>query len=190
MFDIGGPELILIAVVALIVIGPKELPGAIRTLTMWIRRARGLAMEFRAGVDEMVREAELDSLKDELKSHIDPEDIGGSIKGDIERSIDPDGDLAAMKDDLGDFEGDWYSPEESLYEYSEDDAEEYQANAERSFAEEQEREAQEAASRQAAEPAGDSPAEAPQNTETEIGEGAPAPEEDRPPAKPSGAGAA
>lgn len=189
MFDIGGPELILIAVVALIVIGPKELPGAIRTVTMWVRRARGLAMEFRAGVDEMVREAEFDSLKDELKSHIDPDDIGGSIKADIERSVDPEGDLAAMKDDL-DFEGDWYSPEEALYEYSEDDAEEYQANAERSYAEEQEREAKEAAARQTAESGDEKPAEAQRAVSTETGEGAPAPGEDQPPGKPSGAGAA
>jgi sec-independent protein translocase protein TatB len=187
MFDIGGPELILVAVVALIVIGPKELPGAIRTVTMWVRRARGLAMEFRAGVDEMVREAELDQMRDELKSHIDPDNIGGSIKDDLERSIDPDGDLADMKEDL-DLEGDWYSPEESVYEYAEDDAEAYQANAERSYAEEQAREAEEAAARAGGE---DADAEAVDGGPAEpAAEPEPAPEKDDPAPKPSGAGAA
>lgn len=130
MFDIGGPELILVAVIAIIVIGPKELPAAIRTVTMWVRRARGLAMEFRAGVDEMVREAEFEQMRDDLKSHVDPDGVTDSIRDDIEHSIDPDGDLK-------DLDSDWYSTEDELYDYGEDDADEYQSSAEESFTEEQ-----------------------------------------------------
>lgn len=117
MFDIGGPELLLIAVMALIVIGPKELPGAIRTVTHWIRKAKGLAAEFRSGLDEMVREAELNEVKDEIRRSIDPGQIGYSIKDDLRDSVDPDGNV---KEALS-LEGDWYSPDDELYDFVKDD---------------------------------------------------------------------
>ncbi|QQS13740.1 MAG: twin-arginine translocase subunit TatB [Rhodospirillales bacterium] len=67
MFGIDGPELLLIAVVALIFIGPKELPGMLRTVGKWMATARGLAAEFRGHVDDMVRQSELDEVKKQIE---------------------------------------------------------------------------------------------------------------------------
>jgi sec-independent protein translocase protein TatB len=63
MFDIASTELLLIAVVALLVIGPKDLPRVMRTVGQWMGRARGMARHFRSGIDAMVREAELEELE-------------------------------------------------------------------------------------------------------------------------------
>ena len=63
MFDIGYSELLIIAVVALIVIGPKDLPRVMRTVGQWVGRARGMARHFRSGVDTMMREAELEEME-------------------------------------------------------------------------------------------------------------------------------
>ena len=63
MFDIGYSELLLIAVVALIVIGPKDLPRVMRIVGQWVGRARGMARHFRSGIDTMMREAELEEME-------------------------------------------------------------------------------------------------------------------------------
>ena len=63
MFDIGWSELLLIAVVAIVVIGPKDLPYALRTAGQWMARARALARDFQGHVDDLMREAEIDGLK-------------------------------------------------------------------------------------------------------------------------------
>jgi sec-independent protein translocase protein TatB len=63
MFDIGYSELLIIAVVALIVIGPKDLPRVMSTVGGWIGRAKGMARHFRSGVDTMMREAELEEME-------------------------------------------------------------------------------------------------------------------------------
>lgn len=63
MFDIGYSELLLIAVVALVVIGPKDLPNVMRTVGNWVGRARGMARHFRSGIDTMMREAELEEME-------------------------------------------------------------------------------------------------------------------------------
>ena len=63
MFDIGYSELLVIAVVALIVIGPKDLPRVMRTVGHWVGRARGMARHFRSGLDTMMREAELEEME-------------------------------------------------------------------------------------------------------------------------------
>jgi sec-independent protein translocase protein TatB len=67
MFGIDSPELLVIAVVALVVIGPKELPGMLRSWGKWMAKARGMAAEFRGHVDEMVRQSELDEVKKQLE---------------------------------------------------------------------------------------------------------------------------
>ena len=66
MFGIDSPELMVIAVVALVVIGPKELPGMLRSWGKWMAQMRGMASEFRGHVDEMVRQADLDDVKKQL----------------------------------------------------------------------------------------------------------------------------
>ncbi|MEA2812413.1 MAG: sec-independent protein translocase protein TatB [Rhodospirillaceae bacterium] len=66
MFGIDSSELLLIAIVALVVIGPKELPGLLRTWGKWMAQMRGMASEFRGHVDEMVRQSDLDEVKKQL----------------------------------------------------------------------------------------------------------------------------
>lgn len=63
MFDVAPTELLLVAAVALLVIGPKDLPRAMRFAGKWVGRARGVARQFRAGFDTMVREAELSEME-------------------------------------------------------------------------------------------------------------------------------
>jgi len=59
MFDVAPTEFLLVAVVALLVIGPKDLPRVMRTVGQWVGKARGVARQFRSGFDNIVREAEL-----------------------------------------------------------------------------------------------------------------------------------
>ena len=63
MFDIAPTELLLVALVALVVIGPKDLPRAMRFVGNWVGKARGMARHFRSGFDEMVRQAELEEME-------------------------------------------------------------------------------------------------------------------------------
>jgi len=68
MFDIGATELLLIAIVAVIVIGPKDMPLAMRTAGRWIGKMRKLSAHFRSGIDTMVREAELEDMEKKWKA--------------------------------------------------------------------------------------------------------------------------
>jgi sec-independent protein translocase protein TatB len=63
MFDIAPTELLLVAVVALVVIGPKDLPRAMRFVGQWVGKARGVARHFRSGIDEMIRQSELEDME-------------------------------------------------------------------------------------------------------------------------------
>jgi sec-independent protein translocase protein TatB len=63
MFDIAPTELLLVVVVALVAIGPKDLPKAMRFVGKWMGKARGMARHFRSGLDTMMREAELEELE-------------------------------------------------------------------------------------------------------------------------------
>jgi sec-independent protein translocase protein TatB len=63
MFDVASPELLLVAVVAIVVIGPKDLPKAMRVVGYWVGKARGTMRQFRSGFDAMVREAELAEME-------------------------------------------------------------------------------------------------------------------------------
>lgn len=64
MFDVAPTELLLVAVVALLVIGPKDLPLALRVLGRWMGKARAVASQFRSGFDDIVREAEMKELEE------------------------------------------------------------------------------------------------------------------------------
>jgi len=68
MFDVAPTELLLVAIVALVVIGPKDLPKAMRVVGHWVGRARGVARQFRSGFDAMVREAELEEMEKKWKA--------------------------------------------------------------------------------------------------------------------------
>ncbi|QMW22973.1 Sec-independent protein translocase protein TatB [Sandaracinobacteroides saxicola] len=63
MLDIGYSELLLIAIVALVVIGPKDLPRVLRQVGQWVNKARGMARHVRSGFDTMMREAELEEMQ-------------------------------------------------------------------------------------------------------------------------------
>jgi sec-independent protein translocase protein TatB len=89
LFDIGWPELLLIGMVALVVIGPKDLPRALRTAGFWVRKARTLSREFQSSIDQMIREAELDEVRQELQKATEFD-----VEKEIRQTIDPTGDLA------------------------------------------------------------------------------------------------
>ncbi len=63
MFGVDTSELLLIAVVALVFIGPKDLPRAMRTVGRWVGKIRGMARHFNSGIEAMVREAELEEME-------------------------------------------------------------------------------------------------------------------------------
>ncbi len=63
MFNIDSSEFLLVAIVALVVIGPKDLPKAMRVVGYWVGKARGVSRQFRQGFDNMVREAELEEME-------------------------------------------------------------------------------------------------------------------------------
>jgi len=62
MFGVDSIELIIVAIAALLFIGPKELPGAMRTVGRWIGKVRGMARHFNAGIESVIREAELEEM--------------------------------------------------------------------------------------------------------------------------------
>lgn len=63
MFDVGASELLMIVIVAVVVIGPKDMPMALRTAGRWIGKMRKVSNHFRSGIDAMVREAELEEME-------------------------------------------------------------------------------------------------------------------------------
>ncbi len=68
MFDVAPTELMLVAVIALVVIGPKDLPRVMRVVGQWVARARGVARQFRSGFDEMIRESELREMEEKWRA--------------------------------------------------------------------------------------------------------------------------
>ena len=93
MFDIGWSEFVLIAVVALIAIGPKELPGVLRMVGQWMGKARKMAAEFQGQFQEAMREAEMADLKksfDEVReaaSSFSPAGVISSLQQDVSNSL-------------------------------------------------------------------------------------------------------
>ncbi|MBF0251477.1 MAG: twin-arginine translocase subunit TatB [Alphaproteobacteria bacterium] len=89
MFDIGWQEIFIIAVLALIVVGPKDLPKVIRTATQVIRKMRTMAAEVQAGLNEVAREAELDEVKKKLTEDTDfKKELEDAVGVDIAESLD------------------------------------------------------------------------------------------------------
>jgi sec-independent protein translocase protein TatB len=98
MFDIGWSELVVIAVVALIAIGPKELPGVLRMVGQWMGKARKMATEFQGQFQEAMREAEMADLKksfDEVR-----EAASGFTGGNIMTSLQKDVSESLRIDDV------------------------------------------------------------------------------------------
>jgi len=95
MFDIGWSELVVIGVVALIAIGPKELPGVLRMVGQWIGKARRMAGEFQGQFNEAMREAEMADIKktfDEASAaakDLSPTNLLTSLNKDVENAVNP-----------------------------------------------------------------------------------------------------
>lgn len=95
MFDLGWGELLVVGAVALVVLGPKELPNALRTVTNLTKSARRLAGEFQSGINEIVREAELEDARKAAQSM-----TKGSISKAIEKTVDPTGEMKSTVSSL------------------------------------------------------------------------------------------
>ncbi|EKS38114.1 MAG: twin-arginine translocase subunit TatB [Bradyrhizobiaceae bacterium] len=93
MFDIGWSELVVIGVVALIAIGPKELPGVLRMVGQWMGKARRMAAEFQGQFNEAMREAEMADIKktfDDASSaakDLSPTNLLTSLNKDVEDAM-------------------------------------------------------------------------------------------------------
>ena len=88
MFDFAWSELALIGIVAMVLIGPKDMPVAIKAVKDMIRKARAMAAEFQTHVDEMVRDADLKDVRDSFN-----EIRNFDIKGQLEKVVDGDGKI-------------------------------------------------------------------------------------------------
>ena len=89
MFDLTSSKLLILGIVALIVVGPKELPFLLRTIGKYVGMIRRQANEFRAQFDEAMREAELDSIKKDLENVArDTENTIRSAQSSVEQDID------------------------------------------------------------------------------------------------------
>ncbi|WP_052741864.1 Sec-independent protein translocase protein TatB [Kiloniella litopenaei] len=84
MFDIGWSEMMVVAVLTLLIMGPKELPNTLRNVSKWVRKAKGLAREFQSGVDEVIRESDLQDARKALEGA-----NSESIRKTVEDVIDP-----------------------------------------------------------------------------------------------------
>lgn len=88
-WDIGGWELFVLAAIAIVVVGPKELPKMLRSLGQWMAKARAMARDFQRSFEDIAREAELDELRKEVNA-LRTDNPLTEIKRDLEKSIDPD----------------------------------------------------------------------------------------------------
>jgi sec-independent protein translocase protein TatB len=88
MLDVGWSEMAIVAVIALFVIGPKELPRVLRQIGRYAGKVKSIAREFQSSIDDAVREAELDDVKNQIES------VGRmDLKKSVSDAIDPDGEL-------------------------------------------------------------------------------------------------
>jgi sec-independent protein translocase protein TatB len=88
MFDFAWSEIIVIAVVALVVIGPKDLPKALRTVGIWVGKARAIAREFQSSLDQMIRESEIEDVRKEVEKV-----TSINLEHEIEKTVDPGGEI-------------------------------------------------------------------------------------------------
>ncbi len=95
MFDFAWSEFGLIALVAVLILGPKELPQAMRTMAKVVRKVRGMASEFQGHFNDMIREAELDDVRKSVQKL-----SSTNISAEVNKMIDPTGEInSALKDD-------------------------------------------------------------------------------------------
>jgi len=90
MLDIGWTEILVIAVIALFVVGPKDIPKALRTVGVWVGKLRSLSREFQSTVEDAVRDTELDEVKKQIES------AKTGFQKEVNDSVDPKGELTGM----------------------------------------------------------------------------------------------
>lgn len=88
MFDIGWSELLVVLVVALVVVGPKDLPRLMRMIGRWVGKARAMADQFRKSFDELARESELDDLRAEIAALRSANPLA-EVQSELNRAIVP-----------------------------------------------------------------------------------------------------
>ena len=93
MLGVGWPELMVIAVVTVLVVGPKELPRVLRTVTQLMRRAREMAADFQSGMDQLARESDLDDLRKEAQKL---EKSTTDMTTQLDQNLDGDNAIAGM----------------------------------------------------------------------------------------------
>jgi sec-independent protein translocase protein TatB len=96
MFDVGWTEMAVIALIALVVIGPKDLPGAMRTVGHWVRKIRMVARDFQSNLDDMIRESELDEARKAVETTKAIRNPSKALKD----AVDPEGELEKEAKDL------------------------------------------------------------------------------------------
>jgi len=100
MLDIGFPEFLLISFVLLIVVGPKDLPKVLRSITTFIRKIKLMASQFHSGIDDLANESEISDLRKEV-SKIDDNSIIDSELNDI-KNFKKEIDVKSLKEDVND----------------------------------------------------------------------------------------
>jgi Tat protein translocase TatB subunit len=100
MLDIGFPEFLLISFVLLIVVGPKDLPKVLRSITSLVRKIKSMASQFHSGIDDLANEAEISNLRKEI-SNIDDKSI---IHSELEnvKSYEKELNIESLKNDIND----------------------------------------------------------------------------------------
>lgn len=83
MFDIGWGEMLVVALVAVVVIGPKDLPRVMRTVGHWTTKARGMAREFHNSMDEMARQADLEDMRKKMA------EVQADVNNSVNTALDP-----------------------------------------------------------------------------------------------------
>ena len=101
MLDIGWQEFILVAFVLLIVVGPKDLPKVLRTITSFIRKLKSMASDFHRGVDDLANESEISNLRNQVSTLTDNKLISSEMD-EFKDLQNPDKlDVKSLKEDIG-----------------------------------------------------------------------------------------
>jgi sec-independent protein translocase protein TatB len=84
MFDLGWSEMLVVLVIAIVVVGPKDLPKAVASISRYIRKARSMARDFQSGMDQLAKDTEFDEIQKEMKKATDFD-----IKNQLEEAMGP-----------------------------------------------------------------------------------------------------
>lgn len=112
MFDLAWSEIALIAVVALIVIGPKDLPTAIKGIAGWIQKGKKMIRDFQSQADDLVKEANLQEVRNQIQDvRSTISDIRNfDLKGMVDKTVDPDGSLKSSLNGMDGGAGSYSTP--------------------------------------------------------------------------------